>query len=272
LAMIVKNEQAVIGRCLQSAKGLVDRYVIVDTGSTDNTASEAEKTMEGTEGEIISRPWQGFADARTAALEAAKDLCDWTLTVDADHTVEHDPDLAAWLGTDPDPTVDAWNVQISDHGTTYRLPLLVRGGIDWAYEGATHEYLATNRKSRSLLGLTLVHHGDGGNQQGKLERHIELLADGVAANDPRSVFYTAECFRYLGRTQEAIVMYGRRAEMGGFEEERWYASYQVAALAGDIEGLLAAHRARPWRHEPLTAAGRIIASQPNDDLLFLESL
>lgn len=37
LCMIVKNEEAVIARCLDSVKDLVDEMNIVDTGSTDNT-------------------------------------------------------------------------------------------------------------------------------------------------------------------------------------------------------------------------------------------
>ena len=37
LCMIVKNEEAVIGRCLESVQGMVDEIIIVDTGSEDRT-------------------------------------------------------------------------------------------------------------------------------------------------------------------------------------------------------------------------------------------
>jgi glycosyltransferase involved in cell wall biosynthesis len=37
LAMIVKNGEKNLGRCLASVKNLVDEMVIVDTGSTDGT-------------------------------------------------------------------------------------------------------------------------------------------------------------------------------------------------------------------------------------------
>ena len=37
LCMIVRNEEEVIGRCLESVKDIVDEINIVDTGSTDNT-------------------------------------------------------------------------------------------------------------------------------------------------------------------------------------------------------------------------------------------
>ncbi len=37
LCMIVKNEEEVIGRCLECVKDIVDEIIIVDTGSTDST-------------------------------------------------------------------------------------------------------------------------------------------------------------------------------------------------------------------------------------------
>ena len=37
ICMIVKNEEAVLSRCLESLKGLAEEIVIVDTGSIDNT-------------------------------------------------------------------------------------------------------------------------------------------------------------------------------------------------------------------------------------------
>ncbi|HBY69284.1 MAG TPA: glycosyl transferase, partial [Flavobacteriaceae bacterium] len=37
LTMIVKNESAIIKRCLDSVKQHIDYWVIFDTGSTDNT-------------------------------------------------------------------------------------------------------------------------------------------------------------------------------------------------------------------------------------------
>ena len=41
LCMIVRNEEAVLKRCLESAGGLFDQIVIVDTGSTDRTKAIA---------------------------------------------------------------------------------------------------------------------------------------------------------------------------------------------------------------------------------------
>ena len=43
LCMIVKDEEAVLKRCLESAKEIADEMIVVDTGSRDQTREIAEK-------------------------------------------------------------------------------------------------------------------------------------------------------------------------------------------------------------------------------------
>ena len=46
LCMIVKNEEKVLARCLESAKGFADEIIIVDTGSQDRTKEIARAYTE----------------------------------------------------------------------------------------------------------------------------------------------------------------------------------------------------------------------------------
>ena len=43
VCMIVKNEEDVLARCLDSLRGIWDELIIVDTGSTDRTKEIAKK-------------------------------------------------------------------------------------------------------------------------------------------------------------------------------------------------------------------------------------
>ena len=79
LCMIVRDEEARLGNCLESVRGLVDEIVVVDTGSVDGTIALAEK-----HGARIGHfEWcDDFAAARNASLAMATG--DWILWLDAD--------------------------------------------------------------------------------------------------------------------------------------------------------------------------------------------
>ncbi len=45
-ALIVHNEAAALGRCLESVRGAVDEIVVADTGSDDNTVAIARRSTD----------------------------------------------------------------------------------------------------------------------------------------------------------------------------------------------------------------------------------
>ena len=255
LVSIVKNEEAALPRLLDSVKDLIDNYCIVDTGSTDGTVEILEDYGIAPH----RREWVSFGHNLTEAFALAKDRGNWLLRLDADMTIEAHPGLKNWLRDEA--CADGYNVELCESGTSWRLPLLVRGGLDWRYVGPTHEYLdAEGRSFRDLMGLKIIHHADGTNRAEKFERDIALLAEGVEQGDARSIFYTAESLRCLGMVPEAVEMFDRRARlMGSWEEEAWYAEYRAGVCMLDIDPedgikrLLAAHNRRPSRAEPMFA-------------------
>ena len=79
LCMIVKNEEAVIGRCLESVQGMVDEIIIVDTGSEDRTKEIVERYTD----KIYDFSWRDdFAAARNYSFSLASG--DFILWLDAD--------------------------------------------------------------------------------------------------------------------------------------------------------------------------------------------
>ena len=89
IGMIVKNEEKVLGRCLESLKPLMaavsSELIIADTGSTDSTVEIAKKYTDN----VFHFEWiNDFAAARNSTLEKAKGQ--WFMFLDADEYLDDD--------------------------------------------------------------------------------------------------------------------------------------------------------------------------------------
>ena len=83
LCMIVKNEEKVLARCLDSVKDLAEEIIIVDTGSTDKTKEIAAQYTS----KIYDFTWIGdFSAARNFAFSKATK--EYIYSVDADEVVD----------------------------------------------------------------------------------------------------------------------------------------------------------------------------------------
>ena len=83
LCMIVKNESAVLARCLDTVADLCDEIVIVDTGSTDNTKEIAARYTD----KIYDFEWiDDFSAARNFSFSKA--TCDYIYAPDADEVLD----------------------------------------------------------------------------------------------------------------------------------------------------------------------------------------
>ena len=85
LCMIVKNEEKILARCLDSIHDLVEEIIIVDTGSTDRTKEIASKYTK----KIYDFEWiDDFAAARNFSFQFATK--DYIYVADADEVIDEE--------------------------------------------------------------------------------------------------------------------------------------------------------------------------------------
>lgn len=269
---IVKNEAPILSRMVRSCAGFADEIVLVDTGSTDKTI-EVANHLGCT---VHVRDWVDFGTARTEAMALARTAAagrGWLMLMDADFTMSCNAEFVPWLESCEG--LDGLNVEIHGGGTTHRLPLLTRASAPAYYVGACHEVMTCDEPMpvQDVVGIAVTHHADGGTRDGdRLGFYEKCLRPAAEAGDPRSTYYMGQTMSSGHRIPEAIEWYQRRAEMtDGWEEERWHASYLAAWFAEDVEALLLCWTTRPDRHEPLTAAARLVGRAGTKDVLFLEA-
>jgi len=80
VAIVAMNEEAIIGRTLESVRW-ADEIVLVDSGSTDGTCDIARQYNA----RVLLKEWQGFSLQKSYAFENCTQ--DWILSLDADEVV-----------------------------------------------------------------------------------------------------------------------------------------------------------------------------------------
>ncbi len=84
--VICKNEEACIGKCLESLAGVAE-IVVVDSGSTDRTLAIIDEIARaGLPVRLIHQDWLGYARQKQFALDCAREP--WVLSIDADEWLD----------------------------------------------------------------------------------------------------------------------------------------------------------------------------------------
>ena len=249
LCMIVKNEEDVLERCLESTADLVDEIIIVDTGSTDRTKEIAARFT----GQIFNFPWQDdFSAARNESFShASMDYCMW---LDADDVLlEEDRGAFLSLKETLDPTVSVvmtpYHTGFDENGhvtfSYYRERLIKNhAGMRWA--GAVHE--AITPVGKVLYGDFAVTHRK--KRSSDPDRNLRIYEAQLAAGkelEPRQQFYYGRELYYHRRWAEALDVFERfLAEGRGWVENEidacCHCAYCHRELGHDQAALMALFR------------------------------
>ena len=206
LCMIVKNEEAVLGRCLDSVKDAVDEIIIVDTGSSDRTKEIAAEYTD----KIYDFEWvNDFSAARNEAFSKAEmDYCMW---LDADDILEEkgQEKLLFWKAQ-ADGTADVvmmdYAAGFDEEGRVtfcYERERLLKRKRGFRWEGRVHEAVPVSGKVERLA-LRIEHHS---RKTSYGHRNLRIYEDMKEAGEPfhaRDLFYYARELYYHRRYEEAV--------------------------------------------------------------------
>lgn len=195
LVVIARNEERSIERCLKSFSKHVDRMLVLDTGSSDNTIALAKSAGA----RIGAFKWcDNFSAARNAALKLAG--ADWHLVADADEWLQSGGEFLRGLcqgASDQMGKVLIHNeVDAPGHSgvVSARLPRLLPGHV--RYRGSIHE------QPDSLLPMVDIplvfgHDGYCDEQRKKKSGRNEQLLRAAIVADPKNPYllYQLGCER-----------------------------------------------------------------------------
>lgn len=218
-ALICRDEELLLARCLDSLSPVVDAIVVCDTGSRDATVEIAERFGCT----VVTHPWSDdFAAARNTALAAARDLgATWVLSVDADETVRVS-DITTVRTALASTRADLFAVRLWNYAgplaDPYRkdapalVPRLLRtAGMQWV--GRIHEHPrridGRDLHAEEIPGLEFDHWGYCDDfLADKRVRNLAIAQQNVAADpDPVARFELARSLSFSGDRNEARAMF-----------------------------------------------------------------
>ncbi|USK91624.1 glycosyltransferase [Rossellomorea marisflavi] len=214
VCMIVKNEEKVLKRCLESLRGIADEIIIADTGSTDRTKKIAEEFTDA----VYDYKWvNDFSKARNFA--ASKASGEWILAMDADEYVDREEfsEFKKALLINP-PLADILAVQIVNfvglHGAETVLNYherMYRNNGELSYFRSIHELIKSSRgnEKRALIDLNVYHSGylkEVVAEKNKSERNLTLLKN-KKNREPIDYYFLGNEYSQLGMLEKAIESY-----------------------------------------------------------------
>ena len=231
LCMIVKNEQSVLARCLDSIKEAVNEIIIVDTGSADNTKKIVGKYTD----KIYDFEWiDDFSAARNFAFSKAE--MDYQMWLDADDVVPAEElKKILQLKHSLDPNVDIVTMQYLTHFDADGNPIftstrerLLKREKGYLWQDPVHECIPLT--GNIYYSDIQIHHRN--NKAGTSTRNLNIykkLADTGKALTPRQLYYYARELKDHGLWEESAQQFEKFLDTGqGWFEDNIACCYNLS--------------------------------------------
>ena len=206
LCMIVKDEEEVIARCLESIKDIVDEIIIVDTGSKDKTKEICYKYTD----KVYDFKWcDDFSKARNYSFsKASKDYIMW---LDADDVIlEKDrvklKELKNNLNKNIDIVMLKYDLNLDKNGVpalSYYRERILKRSKNYKWKSPIHEVIELNGNILKE-DISIAHKKEKAHDPKRnLKVFEKMIREGVEF-DSRQTFYYARELYYNEEYDKAI--------------------------------------------------------------------
>lgn len=235
--MIVKDEEDVLARCLESAKGFADEIIIVDTGSEDRTKQIAFEYTD----KVFDFEWiDDFSAARNFSFSKA--TMDFIMWLDADDVVEgENPErikaIKQTIGDTTDVAMLRYNVAFDEYDrptVSFNRERILRRSMGLLWHEPIHECIVPSGRIVTY-DIAISHRKQKTNDRDRNLRIFNRLKKSGAKMSPRLKYYFGRELYYHKQYTEAIAtLENFCADKGGFRQNQMEAclmmSYSYTAI------------------------------------------
>lgn len=239
LLMIVKDAGEQFRQVLTDNLPYIDRWTIIDTGSTDNTVETIKQILGCKKGNLYQLPFRGFRDSRNECIELAKTQCVFNIMLDDTYIIKGD--LRSFLSKKrKDREAESFSTYIqTDIKYISNRILFSNSSLRYIYN--IHEVIQKNRSY--LIPITVAYITETEDMNGYMrtrtknrkESDLKLLFEEHTSEptNARHLYYIAETYLTMEDYENAYIWYSKRStyHTPSLPEETQDALYKKAYMA-----------------------------------------
>ena len=241
LCIMVKNAGPQFENMLLENMKYIDRWTILDTGSTDETIKIINKVLVGKKkGTLQQDDFINFKDSRNQCLDLAGTECKFNIMLDDTYIIKGD--LREFLVTvRGDQFADSYSMYIHTNDVKYASNRVIRADSGLRYLYKIHEVINPDNNNCIIIPSEKATIFDGSfdymieRTSKRKEKDLFFLFQELDENrmDPRTYYYIGQTYNLMGEHQLAYEYYTKRGEFNnsGFIQERIDSLFEAARIA-----------------------------------------
>jgi glycosyltransferase involved in cell wall biosynthesis len=283
VAMLVKDDAAVIEHCLNSVRDIVDCVCICDLGSSDGTLIIIEEYLEkhGIPFSIVHHDWVNLGHNRTIALQMAKKvLTSLNFDLESSYLLILNPEMqlkAAPTFQKNTLTEDAYLLLEQSFPLSYcsyQIHLL-RASHFWYSTGSIqNEWSCEKSFHLGKLQTLKIEEPENPLTYAKLESDFASLNKGP--HNIHSLFRLAQIHKNFKHFEQAISFFEACLQFENEKEQTWFSKYMIGSCYEEmgqwdraIYWFLESYQTNPQRAEPLYKLAIYYRLHSKNDLAYL---
>ena len=235
--MIVKNAGKGLEQVLKDNLNIIDRWCILDTGSTDGTQEIIRKVLKDKPGRLYEEPFVDFKVSRNRCLELAGTTCKFIVMLDDTYSIRGD--LRNFLSrTRGDQFSDSFSLLIESEDNEYYSNRIIKSQTGLRYIHRIHEVINNENNINVTIPKQDAFIFDNRSEymeQRTMDRKqfdLELLFKEVEEfpDDPRALYYIAQTYGCMGDEKNKAKYFKLRIDhhVEGYIQEKIDTLFELA--------------------------------------------
>ena len=240
LCVMVKNGGNSFVSMLELTLPFIDRWTILDTGSTDDTVANVRRIMAGKDGALYQEPFVNFSVSRNRCLELAGTQCTYNIMLDDTYHLKGD--LRKFLQfIRGDQHADSFSIYITQLDIQYASNRIFKSKRNLKYKYAIHEVIDETNNMNIIIPNDNAYIYDFQTDElsvrtaSRKQQDLDMLQQEIDSNpdDPRPYYYMAQTYNGMEQFEKAYEWFLKRIyhTNAGFEQEKHEACLEAGRIA-----------------------------------------